>query len=182
MKSIKYILIVSFFASLFSCMNSEIGINLQTADSLYKEINKLDQKYKSINEEEIKLIYDTIKQNLDSLNKYMLTLPENNEAGYSLAIFTDVSKQAKHFVSENYSNEIDFSKKQIENLKTDIENNALPSDSVSFYISSEKDALLELQESVERHSKSSEQIREKYERSRIGVTIFIDSLRNAKNE
>jgi len=182
MKKVINISILILLVSLFSCMNAEIGRNIQTVDSLLQEINELDTKNKSIKTEEVRLMYDTIKQNLDSLNKYMLSLPKNDEATYSLAIFTDVSKQAKHFVAEDFSEDIKYSIKQIQNLKTDITNDALPSDSVKFYLLSEKDALLELQESVERHSKSAEQIIEKYQRSIVGVNQFIEDLRNAKSE
>ena len=182
MKKIINILILIFIASLFSCMNAEIGRNFRTADSLLQEVKKVEVKYNSINRDEIIHIYDTIKQNIDSLNKYMLTLPEVNETSYSLAIFTDVSKQAKHFVKEDYANKIKYSVEQIENLKIDVENNAIESDSVKIYLKSEKDALLELQENVERYSKSAKQIIEKYNNSIDGVNLFIEGLRNTNNE
>jgi hypothetical protein len=182
MKKIKIIIFIIFASSLFSCFNSDTTKTIEKIDSLSFVLNDIETNYKSIDTLKIKLIYDTLKQDVDTISKYLIAFPKNKDWNNALSIFEDATKQAKHFFKNKYKPDIDYSKNQLKNLKTDIINNAIKGDSLPNYFKSEKDAINILKEKVDLQAKSYEQILNKYNKSKPYINLFIDSLSTTNNE
>ena len=176
MKKIKLYIYIILSLSLFSCFNQEIGKALVATDSLSIEIKQIEEKYNSIDFVKFNNIYDTIKQDIDTIGKYMITLPENKEWKNSLSIYQNAYKQSKQYVNKKFNHDIEYSKNQIQNLRTDISRNAINADSLKQYIKTEKDAINTLRKDVNTLYLNYNQALDKYNKSKTNINLFIDSL------
>jgi len=179
MKSIKIIVALALSLSLFSCFNQETGTGMQKVDELKETLVTIKTNFEDINDKDVKLLYDTMMQDIDTISKYTNAFPSNKEWKEAYSIYTDAAHMAKNFFKRTYEKEIEYSETQLNNLQTDIENNALELDSLRIYLKDEVKAIDILNEKINIHLEISNQIIDKYNRTKPIVNQYIDSLRNS---
>lgn len=177
MKKIKFIIVLVVSLSLASCHNAEVGDSLEKAEEIKKELKDIKNDFESINSDTISLIYDIMKQDVDTIAKYTNKFPDNKEWRDAYGIYSDAMHMAKNFFKRSYDKEIEYSEKQIQDLRTDIENKAFKIDSIRIYLLDEQQAIETLEERIKIHMEISNQIIDKYNRTKPIVNQYIDSLR-----
>ena len=152
---------------------------MQKVDELKETLATIKTNFEAINDDEIKLLYDTMMQDIDTIAKYTNVFPENKEWRDAYSIYSDAAHISKGFFKRTYKKEIEYSETQLNNLRTDIENNALELDSLRIYLKDEVKAIDVLNEKINIHLEISNQIIDKYNRTKPIVNQYIDSLRNS---
>ena len=179
MKSIKFVFALLISISLFSCFNGEQGKGIHKIKELNKNLEIIKTDFEKLNTEKIQLLYDTMMQDIDTIAKYTNKFPENKEWRDAYSIYTDAAHMAKNFFKRTYDKEIEYSETQLNNLRTDIENNAIELDSLRIYLKDEVKAIDVLNEKIKIHLEISNQIIDKYNRTKPIVNQYIDSLKNS---
>jgi len=179
MKSIKFVFALLISISLFSCFNGEQSKGMHKLKELNKNLEIIKTDFENLNTEKIQLLYDTMMQDIDTIAKYTNKFPENKEWREAYSIYTDAAHMAKNFFKRAYDKEIEYSQNQLDNLKTDIENNVLETDSLRLYLMDETKAIKVLDEKIKIHLELNNKIIDKYNRTKPIVNQYIDSLKNS---
>jgi len=177
MKKIKFIIVLIVSLSLASCYNAEIGDGLSKAEEIKTKLEDIKEDFKSINNDTISMIYNIMKQDVDTIAKYTNKFPDNKEWRDAYGIYSDAMHMAKGYFKKSYNKEIEYSEKQIADLKTDIESKSLKIDSIRVYLLDEQKAIEILEEKIKIHIETSNQIIDKYNRTKPIVNQYIDSLK-----
>ncbi len=178
MKNLKIIVALVLSISLFSCINKEYDTSIKKLDNLKDTLVSIKTNLKEINSNKISLLYDTMMQDIDTIMSYTNVFPENKEWKKAYDIYSDAAHIAKKFFKQGYDKEIEYSENQIKNLITDINNNVVELDSLRIYLKDEVNAVDALNKKVNIQLEISNQIIDKYDRTKPIVNQYIDSLKN----
>ena len=135
--------------SICSCDNINIKKELKAIDSLNQVIGKADIKIKDIDVEKVKKCQEEVIANLNIIEEYYQdTLPR--ELIKLLSDYNSIKKPLKRFLDnkEYYDKEIVYSKKQLQNLKQDIEKRLITKEQFQEYYSTEMKAVSDLERDI----------------------------------
>ncbi len=177
MKSFNIIIALVISVFIFSCSDVKLGEGIKKLDDLKETLETAKTNFEKINSEKISLLYDTMMQDIDTISKYTNKYPDNKKLKEAYSLYSETAHMAKNFFKRSYNKEIEYSETQIKNLRIDIENNALELDSLKVYLLDETNAISILDEKIKIHLDVSNQIIDKYNRTKPIVNQYIDSLR-----
>ncbi len=164
---------------LFSCSNGKKEARLEKADSLLQVISVIDSTVAAYDTDTAQNRYSKMKEDIDFLGKYLTTLPEDRSTGTSLSEYANSSKGFKRFFKDlgGIVTENALSKRQLENLKKDISDNAISDAETALYIVEEEKAVSQtfqkMKESVEKYNS----LCKKTSGLKATVQLVIDSLK-----
>lgn len=138
----KFILVVFTIVVTFSSCKFYSSDNyIQKVDSLSIKLEEASSRYYSSNKDEIKLIYDTLTSDIKVFKESLDKMPEDSTLLADFNIYSDLYRDTRNIFKLKIEKELKYSKKQLEDIKIDIESKALDSEQIEEYIYSEEQAI-----------------------------------------
>ncbi len=149
MKTVYFSIILVCSMLLFSCSNEKRAKQISKIDSLYKVLDTVDIKLKQINIDSVKNRYRLYKVTNDTVSKHF---PEvrTDESWKYICAFQNVRKPFKN-MSLSYDffrAELQLSKKQLEDLKHDVEKKLLKGKDFDKFFTDEYRSVNDLQAKI----------------------------------
>ena len=151
-----------------------------TVDSLQQVVKQLDRQFGEIDFTTVEAIRGTVTMELDSV----LTLCKTHdtyltkEEGVFFGRYRDIMAPVRKAGTdrESLQREIDLAKKQLADLKTDLDNKALSKEQAQLYINQELLAVKSLQMSLNKFASGSEHLISRFREMRKEVNERIQAL------
>lgn len=133
-----------------SCSNSNIQEKVKKVDSLIQLVNEVNAEIQMLDNDSSKAIYDKVKQEVDFIGNNLKELPQDSVERTSLAQYANHSKGLKRIYKNlsEYKGSVDYSLKQLADLKLDIQSETLKEDEFTKYFSDEETAAVMLKVKV----------------------------------
>lgn len=145
----KNIIKISTLFILVAC-GAKHSEELEKVEVLQAKLAALENTFHSVNVDEIKEARETYNENMRKVKTYYFADTIEHEFTSLLNAYKGIKNSTGTFEFDHQSNmdNINFMKKQLEDLHTDIENNVLPKDSIAIFIQQESLNLEQLSENV----------------------------------
>ncbi len=141
MKNRLYILFAVVILYATSCNRVKTIENIKTLDSLENILDTISKNQEEIKFIDVKLAYDTLKADLDSIVKYVIKLPTNKKHKEYFSLYSDLRRDFKSFYKIEITKDLRYSKKQITDLQSDVNKNAITKEQFNEYIQTETNAI-----------------------------------------
>lgn len=181
MKIYTYILIITAFSFLTSCNNVKTIENIKLVDSLNKVLNNILEDQSKISFINMKLSYDTLKTDLDTITKYVTVIPANKKHKKYFTLYSDLRRDFKDLNKINIKEDIDYSVIQINSLEKDINTKAISIEQFYEYIIIEQTAISLLKKQNDYQLASSIKTLNNFTEYRPIITEMIDSAKAVYN-
>lgn len=183
MKSILVICIPALIVMAMSCVNHAQQQAISTIDSLIAVNTSVYREIEAIEIDSIQMMYDTVKE----YNRFFATtqsIDSNIDASVLMLMYEygTIDKTFKKFLQKHYSasiNDLNTRRKQLENLKQDVENNLIDNERIKQYLQLEDSLMSFVAADIRGRIKQVEQHKEKYYRYHHEIVNLTDSLKNA---
>lgn len=174
-----FLFVIIFAAVLFSCSNGKKEARLRKADSLLQVISVVDSTVAAYDTDTAQNRYSKMKEDVDFLGKYLTTLPKDRSTSTSLSEYANSSKGFKRFFKDlgGIVTENALSKKQMEDLKKDISNDAISDGETALYIVEEEKAVSQTNQKVKELVEKYNFLCNKTSALKATVQLVIDSLK-----
>jgi flagellar motor protein MotB len=161
--------------SLFTSYKEEAGI----CDALIARHDSIQKAYDSIDFEEIEIIGKTVEAEMDSIKKLLSTtgFALKKEDAMFLGRYKSVSKPYRKLEETRQTIEFDLrlSKKQLADLKQDIDNKKIEKEALSTHLETEEEALQIVIKNINNFLKSKASVQEEFEKDKVEIKrIFKD--------
>lgn len=142
-----YVMALSLCMS--SCINTKRSKHLKTVDSLYTILDSVESKLYSLDSIKVQNTYTEYKKNIDKIKLYFDD-KKDDSTWSTITTYGVIRKPLKEYTknADIYSEEITFSRKQLDSLKADIKAKNIPEDKIKEYTKSEADAINKLNQQV----------------------------------
>ena len=132
-----------------SCNNNKHPKEIKKIDSLITVIDSIEQNLINADTAKIRSVYNIYLNNIDQIKENFNDKKEDSTWSV-ITTYWIIRKPLKEFFKKcpHFFNEINFSKKQLDSLKTDINNNNIPENKISEYTKTEADAVNNLMQEV----------------------------------
>jgi hypothetical protein len=165
-----------------SCNRVKTIENIKKLDSLEGILDTISKNQEEINFIGVKLAYDTLKADLDSITKYVTKLPVNKHHKEYFTLYSDLRREFKSFYKIEITKELRYSTKQIEALKKDVNNNAISQKQFNKYIMTEQTAISLLKKQNDKQLSLSKKTIIKFNNYRPVILEMIDSAKTSINK
>ncbi len=165
---------------LFSC-NSADNSSLTVIHHLQKETDSLLNIVNKIPKDSLEFMYQTTKEKLDFFKKLNTLLPNKihqnivSEWSYSFKFFKKQKSKPSAFFYQ-----LNFSKKQLNNLNDDIKNNIWNDKKIQQFITDERQALEKTKLEIKAFSMTIGKEQEKFNRLYPKINVIIDSIQKSR--
>ena len=177
MKNQLYILFAIIILFTASCNRVKTIENIRTLDSLESILDTISKNQEEINFIGVKLAYDTLKADLDSIVKYVIELPTNKHHKEYFTLYSDLRRNFKSFYKIEITEELRYSIKQIEALKSDVNKNAITKEQFNEYILTEQTAISLIKKQNDRQISISKKVITNLNDYRPVILEMIDSAK-----
>ena len=141
-----FILLCLFISSCYSLYDDEINevISLQT------KLEALNQSFYNVEKDKVNKAKKEYDKNIKQIKKYYFTDTVDVDFVQLMNTYKGIKKLTKSFAKDynNISSNLITMKKQLENLKHDLEKNVFSIDSIGFFIEVEQNNINKLNENV----------------------------------
>mgnify|MGYP001571848723 FL=1 len=141
---------VAALCLLSACKSYKHQKELQTIDSLNIVIDSIERNLSQADTGRVKKIFAEYTQNLESI-KENFDDQKDDSTWPALTAYGIINKPLKNFLKNfnGFCEEISYSRKQLDSLRTDIENGNIPEENISSYSKTEADAVNDLKTTVD---------------------------------
>lgn len=145
----KNILKISTLFILIAC-GSKHSEDVEKVEVLQARLASLENTFHSVSVDDVKEAREAYNDNMRKVKTYYFSDTIDREFTSLLNSYKGIKNSTGNLEFDYQSNmtNIDFMKKQLEDLHTDIENNVLPKDSIAIFIQQESLNLEQLSENV----------------------------------
>lgn len=178
----KFIFITILVFLLSSCNSVDNG-TLKTIKNLRQETDSLINVVDNLPKDSLRLMYQTAKEKLDFFRK-LNTLLSNKEHQNIVSEWSYSFKFLKNQKSKpsNFFYQLNTTKRQLDNLKEDIENNAWSDKEISQFVGDEQQALEKTKLEIKEFSIAIEKGQKKFNQLYPKINTIIDSVKQTTNE
>ena len=177
MKNQIFILFAIIILFTTSCNRVKTIENIRTLDSLENVLDTISKNQEEINFIGVKLAYDTLKADLDSIVKYVIELPTNKHHKEYFTLYSDLRREFKSFYKIEITADLRYSIKQIETLKGDVNKNAITKEQFNEYILTEQSAISFLKKQNDKQLSLSKKTLSNFNNYRPVILEMIDSAK-----
>lgn len=150
MKKIAFItLVFIILTQIFSCKHTNREHNLAKVDSLMVVLEKADNMLKTeINYDSVTFMFNELKNIEEAISPVLIKLTQKEKSDYMQLMSSE--KHFKNLIAsfDKYNEELEYSKKQLQNLKFDFENRIIKKEKFNEYLETEKKAVYSLLNSL----------------------------------
>lgn len=135
-----------------SCRNEFREHKTKQIDSLQKVISEVQKKLIKADTSEYRTVYNKIKSITKVFKEDCLDIPKDQDFRNRFAAFTQLEKNYKTFFKDYYMslNDLSFTSKQLDNLKSDIQNNTIKEqDKITIYFNQESESVRKIMNKTE---------------------------------
>lgn len=145
----KNIIKISVLLILVACGSSHSD-EIEKVEVLQAKLAALENTFNSINVDDVKKARDAYNENMRKIKTYYFSDTIEHDFTSMLNTYKGIKNATGTFEFDYKSNmeNINFMKKQLEDLHSDLENNVLPKDSITIFIQQESLNLEQLSENV----------------------------------
>ena len=172
-----------FWVTLFSCHSVNNKKEITTLNTIQEQVDSLLNIVENMRKDSLDFFYHTTKEKLSFFKQANTLLPNTqhqlivSEWSYLFKFFKkNKSKPVALFYQLN------FSKKQINNLKTDIKNNAWTEKEISDFVNDEKQVLKKTENEINYLNQSFTNKKAKFYVLLPKINTIIDSIRLQQNK
>ncbi|NTW33933.1 MAG: hypothetical protein HGB12_15180 [Bacteroidetes bacterium] len=132
-----------------SCNNIDHSKEIKKIDSLYTVIDSIEGKIIKADTAKIRTVFNEYLNNI-GLIKENFNDKKDDSIWKVITTYGIIRKPIKDFLKKypDYYDEIKFSRKQLDSLKTDLKNDKIPENKISEYTKTEADAVNSLMQQV----------------------------------
>ena len=143
MRILIFFLAIVFTGLTFSCKNKQQETKLIQIDSLQKIADQLLLKIQQTDTTKYSTEYKHIKLCNSIFKEYAVEVPTENNFRNRFVEFTQLEKNFKRFFKgfAKLIMDLKFTVNQLDNLKADVKNNAIPEEKINKYYTQELDAI-----------------------------------------
>lgn len=174
------ILIVSVLDT--GCTGNRFKSEIKTCDSLLTILDSTSKVFATIDSVKYSEIREDVKKTIESIENYYRTLNDTmpNKEAFLLGDYKLVFKGYKKFNQHygQHSAELKYSMRQITDLKTDLQNNAITKPIAKRFLTEELDNVSQLEISVSGFELQTSKTYEKYLEQKPVMVQLMDSLNN----
>jgi len=148
MKNLIFLTLILLFFFI-SCKNNNHSKEIKKIDSLYTVIDSIEKNLIKADTAKIKGVFKVYLHNIEQIKEKFNDKKEDSTWSV-ITTYGIIRKPLKDFLKKipGFYDEIKFSKKQLDSLKTDIKNNNIPDNKISEYTKTEADAVNNLMQEV----------------------------------
>jgi DNA polymerase I-like protein with 3'-5' exonuclease and polymerase domains len=132
-----------------SCLNTKNSKHLNTIDSLYTVLDSVKIKLQSLDSSKVKSTFSDYKENIEKI-KLFFDDKKDDSTWSTITTYGVIRKPLKEYTktADSFWEEIAFSRKQLDSLKSDIKAKDIPEDKIKEYTKSEVEAVNSLNQQV----------------------------------
>ncbi len=169
------------FAVLFACKNKNNISKINSIDSLKNVLTSVSNKLAEIDSQKIYQMYKEYQNNSVQIKIYFND-KKGNGVWENITQYGVINDPLSQFVDNrgSYLNQIQNSKKQLENLKNDIENNAIAEKQFNIYFKQESDNIKKLDNQVGIAVDQTKSIISLFDTLNPKILVIIENLKKDK--
>ena len=150
LKKLSYFIFLFFSINYISSCSTNNEKEIKSVEELSIKVKLLQSTFESVNMDDVKFAKNTYKINMDKISKYHESDSIDYEFSHTLNLYKGIKKKGKN-LNENHSKNkrnIELLISQLEKLKSDIQNNAIQTDSIQGFIDFETKNMTKLSDDI----------------------------------
>ncbi len=144
-----FVSIIAVIAGISSCKNAKNHAQLSTIDSLYLVLDSVEKTITSVDTAKVNKVFLEYQGNIKKIKQYFDD-KKDDSTWSTITVYGVIRKPIKEF-NKNisaFSEDLIFSRKQLDSLKSDIKANNIPEEKIKEYTKAEVDAVNSLRQQV----------------------------------
>lgn len=183
-KQMVVVLTLAMLSVLYGCKNEEKETNIKQIDSLLTVKSDLLNQIETIDFDSVNLYYSLIMKDNEILKRKLFGLPSSEKMKKNLIDYGTIEKGFKKIPKrmQEFKKELEISEKQLNDLKSDVENDLLEAEDFQTYFNEEKAVLDRISGEINNILKVlNDQIRNFHELKPV-IALFTDSLMKTEDK
>jgi hypothetical protein len=183
MKFILYFVLLTGLLNLLSCSNSTRECKLKQVDSLIDVIKNVKEKVSKTDLAVYRNIHKKVYETNSIFKRKITDRIMDKQFMNDFAVYTSVEENFDDLTKRltKATNEFIFTAKQLNNLKSDLQNNAIhDKDKMTQYVNDEKTAVTKLSQDIEGILTSSAKQKELYDKVHIKIEKYAEEISSKK--
>ena len=150
LKKLSYFIFLFFSINYISSCSTNNEKEIKSVEELSIKVKLLQSTFESVNMDDVKFAINTYKINMDKISKYHESDSIDYDFSHTLNLYKGIKKKGKNLNENHTKNKknIELLISQLEKLKSDIQSNAIQTDSIQGFIDFETKNMTKLSDDI----------------------------------